>query len=46
MVFLKEHNDTIAALSTPLGQAGIAVIRVSGKDSIKLVFLFLRAKNL
>jgi tRNA modification GTPase len=29
--------DTIAAISTPLGEGGIAVIRVSGPDSIHIV---------
>src|SRR5215472_11799709 len=26
-------DDTIAAIATPLGEAGLAVIRISGKDS-------------
>ncbi|UJF33316.1 tRNA uridine-5-carboxymethylaminomethyl(34) synthesis GTPase MnmE [Paenibacillus hexagrammi] len=30
-------KDTIAAISTPLGEGGISVIRVSGDDSIPLV---------
>jgi tRNA modification GTPase len=29
-------SDTIAAISTPLGEAGIAVIRISGDESIQL----------
>lgn len=29
-------NDTIAAISTPLGEGGIGIIRLSGKDSIKI----------
>ena len=29
--------DTIVALATPLGRSGIAVIRLSGKDSLKIV---------
>lgn len=31
------QNDTIAAVSTPPGVGGIAVIRVSGSDAIKIV---------
>ncbi|MBM3247890.1 MAG: tRNA uridine-5-carboxymethylaminomethyl(34) synthesis GTPase MnmE [Candidatus Omnitrophica bacterium] len=30
-------NDTIAAVSTPLGQAGIGIVRLSGKDSLSIV---------
>ncbi len=29
-------EDTIAAISTPLGEGGIGVVRISGKDSIKI----------
>jgi len=29
-------NDTIAAISTPLGEGGIGIVRLSGKDSINL----------
>lgn len=29
-------NDTIAAISTPIGEGGIGIIRLSGKDSIKI----------
>ena len=29
--------DTIVALATPLGRSGIAVIRLSGRDSLKIV---------
>jgi tRNA modification GTPase len=32
-----ENQDTIAALSTPVGQSGIAVIRVSGPDTLDIV---------
>lgn len=31
------NNDTIAAVSTGLQPAGVAIIRVSGKDSVRLV---------
>ncbi len=30
-------EDTIAAISTPLGEGGIGIVRISGKDSIKIV---------
>ncbi len=30
-------EDTIAAIATPLGEAGLSVIRVSGKDALLLV---------
>ncbi len=30
------NNDTIAAISTPLGEGGIAVIRVSGPQAVEL----------
>ena len=29
-------DDTIAAISTPLGEGGIGIVRISGKDSIKI----------
>ncbi len=30
-------DDTIAAISTPLGEGGIGIVRLSGKDSIEVV---------
>ncbi|RZP03435.1 MAG: tRNA uridine-5-carboxymethylaminomethyl(34) synthesis GTPase MnmE [Flavobacteriales bacterium] len=33
------HNDTIVALATPSGPGAIAVIRLSGKDAIKIASL-------
>ncbi|MBI5100191.1 MAG: tRNA uridine-5-carboxymethylaminomethyl(34) synthesis GTPase MnmE [Nitrospirae bacterium] len=30
-------EDTIAAISTPLGRGGIGIVRLSGKDAIKIV---------
>ncbi|MBV8694470.1 MAG: tRNA uridine-5-carboxymethylaminomethyl(34) synthesis GTPase MnmE [Chloroflexi bacterium] len=36
------HNDTIAAIATPLGMSGIGVIRVSGADAFALVLPLLR----
>jgi tRNA modification GTPase len=29
-------EDTIAAISTPLGEGGIGIVRVSGKDAVKI----------
>ncbi|HRI13087.1 MAG TPA: tRNA uridine-5-carboxymethylaminomethyl(34) synthesis GTPase MnmE [Verrucomicrobiota bacterium] len=34
MTVLPSPHDTIAALATPLGEGGIAVIRVSGRDAL------------
>ena len=31
------HTDIIAAISTPIGRGGVAVIRVSGRGSLELV---------
>ena len=39
-------NDTIAAIATPLGIGSIAIIRVSGTDSIKIVNKIFKGKNL
>lgn len=38
-------NDTIAAISTPLGEGGIAVIRVSGDEAVPLVERIFRSKT-
>ena len=39
-------NDTIAAISTTMGVGAISIIRVSGKDSIKIVNKLFNGKNL
>ena len=31
------ENKTICAISTPLGNGGIAIVRISGKDSLKIL---------
>ncbi|MFQ5933941.1 MAG: hypothetical protein ACE5KI_04800, partial [Dehalococcoidia bacterium] len=31
------YEDTIAAIATPIGEGGIGVIRVSGKDARPIV---------
>lgn len=38
------HQDTIAAIATPLGEGGIAVIRLSGEESIAIGDLVFRSK--
>lgn len=38
-------QDTIAAISTPLGRGGIGIIRLSGSDSIKVADRLFKAKN-
>lgn len=37
--------DTIAAVATSLGEGGIAIIRVSGKDALKITGSIFRGKN-
>lgn len=39
-------NDTIAAISTALGVGAISIIRISGKDSIKIANEIFRGKDL
>lgn len=39
-------TDTIAAISTPLGEGGISVIRVSGNDSVLLIEKIFKSKSL
>ena len=34
------HDDTIAAISTPLGEGGIGIVRVSGRDAVAIVDAF------
>ena len=38
-------EDTIAAISTPIGVGGIGIIRVSGKEAISIVDKIFRAAN-
>jgi tRNA modification GTPase len=33
---LEEHEDTIAAVATPIGQAGIGIIRMSGPHALEI----------
>jgi tRNA modification GTPase len=40
-----DKNDTIAAIATPIGQGGIGLIRMSGKDSIHIISRIFSPKN-
>ena len=41
-----DHNsDTIAAIATPLGNAGIGIIRISGKDAIRIADKVIRSRS-
>ncbi len=42
---MEYKGDTIAAISTPIGIGGIAVIRISGENSIELVSDVFRSKK-
>ena len=39
-------NDTIAAISTPLGVGAVSIIRVSGEDSVRIVNKIFKGKDL
>jgi tRNA modification GTPase len=41
----KDAADTIAAISTPLGEAGIGIIRVSGPDAEKIARALFRPRR-
>lgn len=46
---IHSHDDTIAAISTPLGEGGIGIVRLSGRDSIQIaekIFFSPRKKSL
>ena len=41
-----DHNsDTIAAIATPLGNAGIGIIRISGGDAIRIADKVIRSRS-
>ena len=42
---LRDRNDTIAAIATPLGEAGIAIVRISGPGAIEAVRSVFRGKS-
>jgi tRNA modification GTPase len=38
-------NDTIAAISTPLGEGGIGIVKISGSDSFKIARQIFKTSN-
>lgn len=38
-------NDTIAAIATPLGESGIGIVRISGKDALSIADKILVSKD-
>ncbi|MFC1703664.1 tRNA uridine-5-carboxymethylaminomethyl(34) synthesis GTPase MnmE [Candidatus Omnitrophota bacterium] len=44
-MFKLNFDDTIAAISTPLGQAGIGIVRLSGKDALSIADKVFLAKG-
>ncbi|MEW6482664.1 MAG: tRNA uridine-5-carboxymethylaminomethyl(34) synthesis GTPase MnmE [bacterium] len=38
-------HDTICAISTPIGEAGIGIVRISGGESLKIAKRIFRSKN-
>lgn len=40
------ENDTIAAISTPIGESGIGIVRISGPKALEIVQKVFRNKNL
>ncbi len=38
-------DDTIVAISTPIGEGGIGIVRLSGRDSIKIADRMFRSKD-
>jgi len=38
-------DDTIAAISTPIGEGGISIIRISGSDAVKIASSIFKAKR-
>lgn len=46
MKHLSSHQDTIVALATPPGEGALALIRISGKESIPIVNAIFTSKDL
>ncbi len=42
----KGLEDTISAIATPAGSGGIAIVRISGKDALKIADSIFRPKNI
>ena len=38
--------DTIAAISTPIGEGGISIVRMSGEDAVKIANKVFKGANL
>ena len=38
-------TDTIAAISTPLGEGGVSTIRISGENAIKIAKKVFKSQN-
>ncbi len=45
MYQFQNPNDTIAAISTPAGQGGIGIVRISGPEALKIADKIFCAKN-
>ncbi|MDD3374274.1 MAG: tRNA uridine-5-carboxymethylaminomethyl(34) synthesis GTPase MnmE [Candidatus Omnitrophica bacterium] len=44
-MYQESLNDTISAISTPQGQGGIGIVRLSGKEALKIADKIFVAKN-
>ena len=42
---IDNNEDTIAAIATPAGNSGIGIIRISGKDAIKIADKMIRSRS-
>jgi len=42
---MKRLNDTIAAISTPLGEGGIGIVRLSGKQAVEIADKIFKGKD-
>jgi len=40
-----DTNDTIAAISTPIGEAGIGIVRISGREALKIADKIFVSRN-
>ncbi len=44
-MFQTSMNDTIAAISTPIGESGIGIVRLSGKDALRIADKIFSSKD-
>jgi len=42
---MTSHDDTIAALATPVGQGGIGIVRISGTEALNIAERIFRPRN-